>query len=89
MEELNIFNLKNKTLKSRSQRKSYVVRVEDRHILKKILTPNPKDDETNGVHISDGGTNIFFKSTEQTKDGLLHEDDDNDDNNDFPLESEI
>jgi hypothetical protein len=41
-EELNIFNLNAKIMNSRSQWKYHVQRMEDRRILKKILTCNPK-----------------------------------------------
>jgi hypothetical protein len=42
IEELNIFNLNTKVIKSRSQWKCHVQRMEDRRIPKKILTYNPK-----------------------------------------------
>jgi hypothetical protein len=45
-EELNILNLNNKNLKSRSHWKFHVLRMEDRRIPKKIVTHNPKGDET-------------------------------------------
>jgi hypothetical protein len=41
-EELNIFNLNAKIIKSRSQWKYHVQQMEDRWIQKKILTHNPK-----------------------------------------------
>jgi hypothetical protein len=41
-EELNILNLNAKIIKSRSQWKYHVPRMEDRRIPKKILTSNPK-----------------------------------------------
>jgi hypothetical protein len=41
-EELSIFNLNAKIIKSRSQRKYHVRRMEDRRTAKKILTYNPK-----------------------------------------------
>jgi hypothetical protein len=41
-EDLNILNINNKILKSRSQWKYHVQRMEDRRILKKIPTYNPK-----------------------------------------------
>jgi hypothetical protein len=41
-EELNIFNLNAKSIKSRSQWKNHVQRMEDRRIPKKILTYNPR-----------------------------------------------
>jgi hypothetical protein len=44
-EELNIFNLNDKIIKSRSQYKYRVKRMEDRRIPKKILI-TPKENET-------------------------------------------
>jgi hypothetical protein len=41
-EELNIFNVHDKILKSRSQWEYHMQRMEDRQIPKKILTYNPK-----------------------------------------------
>jgi hypothetical protein len=41
-EELNIFNLNSKILKSRSQWKYHMQQLEDKWILKKILSYNPK-----------------------------------------------
>jgi hypothetical protein len=41
-EELNIFNLNANIIKSRSQWKYHVQRMEDSRIAKKILTENPK-----------------------------------------------
>jgi hypothetical protein len=50
--------------------------MEYKQILKKLLTYDAKDDETQGSDCHDGGTNVFLKRMEQTKHGLIHEDDD-------------
>jgi hypothetical protein len=72
-EKLNIFNLNAKIIKSRSQWKHQMQRMEDRQIPKKILTYIPKRKRNIGCPQLDGGISILFKRTEQTKYGLIHE----------------
>jgi hypothetical protein len=55
--ELNIFNHNSTILKSRSEWKDQVSRMEDTQIRKKMLTCNPKTRKNS----QDGWTNILFK----------------------------
>jgi hypothetical protein len=82
-EELNIFNLNYKIIKSRSQWKYPVQRMEDRRTPKKIITYTPRRRRKIGRPQLNRGTSILFKRTEQTTHGLIHVDYDDDSYDDY------
>jgi hypothetical protein len=71
MEELNMLNAN--VIKSRSQWKYHVQRMEDRWIAKKILSYNPKRKQNIGHPQLRWRSQHTLQETEQTRHGLIHE----------------